>query len=38
MWIDLVGSPPGFDNSICERMNNRPDEGIAWKGRVLFHI
>lgn len=31
-WINLFGSPPGYDN---EKMNTNPALGTAWKGRIL---
>lgn len=37
-WHNLYGAPNGYSGSMCDLMNEQPEMGSSWKGRVLMQI
>lgn len=37
-WHNLYGCPNGYTGSICDLMNEQPEVGSSWKGRILMQI
>jgi len=37
-WHNLYGAPEGYSGSTCDLMNDQPEMGSAWKGRILMQI
>ena len=37
-WQNLYGSHVGYTGSVSDAMNDNPELGSCWKGRVLMHI
>ena len=37
-WHNLYGSPRGYSGSMCDLMDQNPELGSEWKGRILMHI
>lgn len=35
-WVNLYGAPVGYSGDNCNKMNNNPEYGSAWKGRLLL--
>jgi hypothetical protein len=37
-WHNLYGAPIGYSGKTCDLMNDNPEVGSAWKGRILMQI
>lgn len=37
-WHNLYGSPHGYSGSICSAMDENPELGSSWKGKILMHV
>ena len=37
-WQNLYGAPNGYSGSVCDLMNEQPEMGSSWKGRILMQI
>lgn len=37
-WHNLYGAPTGYSGKVCDLMNEQPEMGSAWKGRILMQI
>ena len=37
-WHNLYGAPLGYSGRVCDLMNEQPELGSAWKGRILMQI
>ena len=37
-WHNLYGAPTDYSGEVCDMMNEMPEMGSAWKGRLLMHI
>ena len=37
-WHNLYGAPADYSGGMCDLMNEQPEIGSTWKGRILMHI
>ena len=37
-WHNMYGAPTGYSGGNCDLMNEQPELGSAWKGRILMQI
>lgn len=37
-WQNLYGAPIGYSGTVCDMMNDQPELGSQWKGRIMMHI
>ena len=37
-WHNLYGAPNGYSGKVCDLMNEQPEMGSSWKGRILMQI
>lgn len=37
-WHNMYGAPTGYSGTNCNLMNEQPELGSAWKGRILMQI
>jgi len=37
-WKNIYGSPLDVSGATTDRMNNNPESGSTWKGRVLMQV
>ena len=37
-WHNLYGAPHDYSGKVCDLMNEQPEMGSAWKGRILMQI
>lgn len=37
-WHNLYGAPNGYSGQTCDLMNEHPEMGSEWKGRILMQI
>lgn len=35
-WHNMYGAPEGYMGKTCDLMNEQPELGSAWKGRILM--
>jgi hypothetical protein len=37
-WQNLYGSHNGWSGSVATAMDNNPELGSSWKGKILMHV
>ena len=37
-WHNLYGSHNGYSGKVSDMMNDNPELGSSWKGRIMMHI
>jgi hypothetical protein len=37
-WKNIYGAPLGRSGDNCKNMNNNPEVGSTWKGRILMQV
>ena len=38
MWKNIYGAPVDVGGSVSEQMNENPEMGSLWKGRILMQV
>ena len=37
-WHNLYGGHNGYSGKVSDMMNDNPELGSSWKGRIMMHI